>query len=100
MEQASKAVPTIVGEFGAEARGSERTKGQSGEEWVRRVLQALEDHKWSWIAWDLHPQAGPKLISDWNYTPTPAFGARVKKAPLMVLAASPRAPSCPAARHL
>jgi TolB protein len=80
MEQASKVIPIIVGEFGAESRGSERTKGQTGEEWVRRVLQALEDHQWSWIAWDLHPAAGPRLISDWKYTPTPAFGAWVKKA--------------------
>ena len=79
MEEASKLIPIIVGEFGADSRGSARTKGQTDEEWVRRVLQALEGHKWSWIAWDLHPAAGPRLISDWKYTPTPYFGAWVKR---------------------
>jgi hypothetical protein len=80
MEQASKEIPIIVSEFGAESRGSARTKGQTGEEWVRWVLQVLEEHKWSWAAWDLHPRAGPRLVSDWKYTPTPRFGVWVKKA--------------------
>ena len=44
------------------------------------VLQVLEDHGWHWTAWDLHPYAGPRLISDWNYTPTPSFGKWVKLA--------------------
>jgi hypothetical protein len=26
----------------------------------------------------MHTEAGPTLISDWNYTPTPEFGALVK----------------------
>ena len=80
MEEASKVIPIIVGEFGADSRGSARTKGQTDEEWVRQVLQALEGHKWSWIAWDLHPAAGRALISDWKYTPTPYFGTWVKRA--------------------
>ncbi len=85
MEKASKVIPIIVGEFGAESRGPGVTKGQTGEQWVRRVLQALEDHSWSWTAWDLHPAAGPRLISDWKYTPTPSFGTWVKQALLGTL---------------
>jgi hypothetical protein len=82
MEAAAKALPVMVGEFGADSRGpaAKKGRGPSDEEWVRQVLQALEDHGWSWTAWDLHPAAGPRLISDWNYTPTPFFGAWVKKA--------------------
>ena len=76
MEEASKMLPVIVSEFGSESRGA---KGQTSDRWVRQVLQALEDHEWSWTAWDLHPRAGPRLISDWKYTPTPSFGAWVKK---------------------
>jgi hypothetical protein len=43
-------------------------------------MQALQDHNWSWIAWDFHPAAGPTLISGWDYTPTPDFGVFVKQA--------------------
>jgi hypothetical protein len=28
----------------------------------------------------MHPQAGPRLIADWRYTPTPTFGVHVKAA--------------------
>ena len=28
----------------------------------------------------MHPRAGPRLISDWKYTPTPGFGVLVKDA--------------------
>jgi len=86
MEKATKELPVIVSEFGAEGRaGSGPNRNQRGEEWVRRVLAALEDHKWSWTAWDLHPAAGPRLISDWKYTPTPTFGKWVHEALLGTL---------------
>jgi mannose/cellobiose epimerase-like protein (N-acyl-D-glucosamine 2-epimerase family) len=77
LEKAAKQVPVIVSEFGAESRGR---AGRRGEPWVRQVLQALRDHDWDWIAWDLHPHSGPRLISDWKYTPTPGFGVLVKEA--------------------
>jgi TolB protein len=76
MEAATKAFPVIVSEFGSDSR----TPDGRGESWVRQVLQALEDHGWNWTAWDLHPAAGPRLISDWKYTPTPSFGKWVKLA--------------------
>jgi hypothetical protein len=38
------------------------------------------EHDWDWIAWDMHPRAGPRLISDWKYTPTAGFGILVKDA--------------------
>ena len=75
MEAATQTLPVIVSEFGSDPRGG---AGLTGEQWVRQVLQALHDHKWDWTAWDLHPAAGPRLISDWKYTPTPHFGALVR----------------------
>jgi hypothetical protein len=85
VETAAKTLPIIVSEFGNEGR---RGAAQAtGDPWVRQVLQALEAHAWNWIAWDMHPQAGPRLISDWKYTATPAFGAWVKKALLGTLPA-------------
>jgi TolB protein len=83
MEAATTTIPVIVSEFGSDSRGG---AGRTGEQWVRQVLQALEDHQWNWTAWDLHPFAGPRLISDWNYTPTPGFGKPVQQALLGTLA--------------
>jgi hypothetical protein len=77
LEAAAKKLPVIVAEFGAESRGR---AGGRGEQWVRQVLAALHEHDWDWIAWDMHPRAGPRLIADWKYTPTPGFGVPVKDA--------------------
>jgi hypothetical protein len=90
METAAKQLPVIVSEFGSEPQGG---AGLTGEEWNRQVLQALRDHRWSWTAWDLHPAAGPRLVADWDYTPTPFFGALVKEA--LLVPAAPPAPASP-----
>jgi endoglucanase len=81
MKAAAEKMPVLVGEFGAEQAGpSAPPKGVDAEQWVKEVLAALEENQWDWIAWDLHPFAGPRLVSDWNYTPTPKFGKHVKDA--------------------
>ncbi|HZT40689.1 MAG TPA: cellulase family glycosylhydrolase [Chthonomonadaceae bacterium] len=80
MEKATSAIPVIVSEFGADGASRRRKPEPSGDQWILQVLQALQEHHWNWIAWDLHPSAGPTLISDWNYTPTPHFGIYVKEA--------------------
>jgi endoglucanase len=74
---ASAKLPIVVSEFGAEEKGS--NPGQTPEEWIAVVLDTMERLRLSWTAWDLHPAAGPTLISDWNYTPTP-FGKLVLQA--------------------
>jgi hypothetical protein len=89
MEQATAKLPVIVGEYGGSG-GPNRRAGRfgapgraaspGGDDWLLHVMQALQDHNWSWIAWDFHPAAGPTLISGWNYTPTPDFGVFVKQA--------------------
>ena len=76
MEQASAKLPVIVTEFGGNSGPS---KVVPSDDWLLRVLRALDEHRWSWIAWDLHTGAGPTLISDWDYTPTPRFGVHVKQ---------------------
>jgi len=47
------------------------------------------------VTWDFHPQAGPTLISGWDYTPTPDFGVFVQQ---MLAGALPRytPPTAPA----
>jgi hypothetical protein len=89
MEQAAAKLPVIVSEYGGSG-GPNRRAGRfgaparaaspSGDDWLLHVMQALQDHNWSWIAWDFHPSAGPTLISAWDYTPTPDFGVFVKQA--------------------
>jgi len=79
MKAATKQFPVVVGEFGTEPRGPQSI-GPRAEQWVRDVLAALGEHDWDWIAWDMHPHAGPRLISDWKYTPTPTFGVHVRAA--------------------
>jgi hypothetical protein len=76
MERAEKELPFIVSEFGSQTRGD--TTGRDAK-WVEQVLGAMRSHRWNWTAWDLHPAAGPTLISDWKYTPTPSFGVPVKR---------------------
>ncbi len=86
MEKAAATFPIIISEFGGRymprgaatgERGAGRRRG--GGDWLMRVLQAIEDHKWSYTAWDLHPSAGPTLITGWDYTPSPNFGIYVKQ---------------------
>ena len=77
VKAATEKLPVNVSEFGSAPAGA---PGVSGEQWVRQVLQAIHDNDWDWIAWDLHPRAGPQLVSDWKYTPTPGFGKWVKLA--------------------
>ncbi len=75
MEAASKSLPIIVSEFG---QGGQRNRPVDPA-WIHQTLDAMRSHDWDWIAWDFHPSAGPTLISDWNYTPTPNFGVFVKQ---------------------
>jgi hypothetical protein len=77
MDRYTKTLPVIVSEFGSEPSGG---AGLTGEQWVQRVVDTLQARKWHWTAWDLHPAAGPRLVSDWNYNPTPFFGRIVKQA--------------------
>ena len=77
MEAATAKLPVIVSEFGGNSGPS---KMAPNDNWLLHVLQAIEEHQWSYTAWDLHPHAGPRLISDWDYTPSLRYGVYVKQA--------------------
>ncbi len=85
----------IVTEFGGNSGPSKR---DPSDNWLLHVLQAIEDHQWSYTAWDLHRSAGPALISDWNYTPSPLFGVFVKQALDGTLPKYPPPPEAPAVK--
>jgi hypothetical protein len=76
MEKASASLPVMVSEFGGKFGPC---KEMSADNWLLHVMQAIQEHQWSFTAWDLHPSAGPALISDWNYTPSPRYGVFVKE---------------------
>lgn len=77
MEEAGARLPVIVSEFGGNS-GPSRMVPQ--DNWLLHVMRSLDEHQWSWTAWDLHTGARPNLIADWDYTPTPNFGVYVKQA--------------------
>jgi len=95
MVRASRHLPLIISEFGSETHPQDRVgpqmdapdqagmilnqAGMTDLDWVEAVLDAIEKNGWHWTAWNLHPAAGPRLISDWGYTPTPHFGVPVKR---------------------
>jgi hypothetical protein len=48
--------------------------------WVPRFLGMVQKYKLHWAGFSFHPKASPVLISDWDYTPTPEWGALAKRA--------------------
>ena len=77
IETASKQIPVIVSEFGGGGIGR---NNQQGPQWIRQVLQELEERKLDWTAWDMHPKAGPVLVSTGTIRLLPLFGVFVKQA--------------------
>ena len=55
MEEASAKLPVMVTEFGGSSGPSREVPADN---WLLHVMQALNNHQWSWTAWDLHPAPG------------------------------------------
>ncbi len=74
--------PVFVGEAGTKPwkPGDPPHENVYTESWAPRVIDYIEGHQLSWTAWSFHPGASPCLISGWDYTPTPYWGALVKSA--------------------
>ncbi len=77
LDAALPKIAVIVSEFGDQERGAARN---APTPWLESVLGGIEERRCNWIAWDLHPAAGPTLITGWDYSPTPSFGVPVKAA--------------------
>jgi hypothetical protein len=77
--------PVILTEVGAIDKWSDFTfitKAQQYplEGWAEDLLGMVQKYKLNWTGFSFHPHAGPMIISDWNYTPTPYWGVYVKQA--------------------
>lgn len=77
LDAAIPKIPIIIAEFGNEGQGE---AARSPDPWVVRTMAEIDKRGLHYTAWDMHPGAGPCLITGWDYKPTPSFGAVVKKA--------------------
>lgn len=80
---AAEKYPIMVSELGANTKKMSFIPAEAqenAETWVPRVLGFIQQHKFNWTAFSLHPASAPVLISDWKYTPTPEWGALAKRA--------------------
>jgi len=75
--------PILVGEVGADVKKMSFIPAEAQEDpytWVPDMLGLIQKHRFHWTAFSFHPAATPVMITGWDYTPTPFWGAFVKDA--------------------
>ena len=75
--------PILLGEVGGDAKKMEFMSAESQEDvetWAPEMLGLIQKYKLHWTGWCFHPRSTPRMILDWDYTPTPFWGAFVKRA--------------------
>lgn len=80
---AAEKYPIFIGECGAPPERLEFIPESAHEDpstWVPDFLGLVQQRRYHWTAWSFHPKASPCLLSDWDYTPTPYWGAPAKAA--------------------
>jgi hypothetical protein len=80
---AAARVPVFIGECGGEVERLAFIPPERHEDphtWCPDFLGVVQRHKLHWTAWSFHPKASPRVIKDWEYTPTEFWGAYVKRA--------------------
>ncbi|WP_052360778.1 glycoside hydrolase family 5 protein [Geminisphaera colitermitum] len=48
--------------------------------WAEDMIAIIQQKRLNWTGFSFHPRCGPMAVSDWDYTPTPYWGAHVKAA--------------------
>lgn len=76
--------PVFLGETGAAPREEMDFIPYDWKEdpytFVPDLLGFIQKYRIHWAGWSLHPQAAPSMVLDWDYTPTPYWGAFAKDA--------------------
>lgn len=75
--------PILVGEVGCDTKKVSFVPESRQEDpftWAPDVIGFIQQHKLHWTAFSFHPKATPVMIENWDYSPTPFWGAFVKKA--------------------
>jgi len=79
----SEKYPVLLGEVGCDSKPMPFIPPAQHKDpfiWAPAMLACIQEHKLHWTAWSFHPSATPRIIQDWNYTPTPFWGAFVRTA--------------------
>jgi hypothetical protein len=73
--------PILLGENGCDTkRMAWETNPESPYTWAPDMLGCIQKYKLNWTAWSFHVGATPRVLADWNYTPTDFWGKFVKQA--------------------
>ena len=75
--------PVLSGENGANNTKMSFIPANQQEDaatWVPAFLGMVDKYHLNWTGFSFHPKASPVMISDWNYTPSPEWGAFAKRA--------------------
>ena len=73
--------PVLLGEVGANNTKMEfEDKLVDPYPWTTDVISCIQKYKLHWTGWCFHPSASPCILADWDYTPTPYWGAFVRAA--------------------
>ncbi len=75
--------PLFLGECGASQERMPfipQAQHEDPSTWVPDFLGMVQANQLNWTGWSFHPKASPCLLSDWDYTPTPYWGALAKRA--------------------
>jgi hypothetical protein len=74
--------PIIVSEFGANTQKFSfipADQQEDAETWVPKIFGFIQKYHLHYTAFSFHPAGGPKMLTAWDYTPTPEWGALVKR---------------------
>ncbi len=75
--------PVFVGECGGDEKKMDFINHSDQEDpntFCPDLLGFIQDHRLHWTGWCMHTGSTPRLLLDWDYTPTPFWGAYVKRA--------------------
>lgn len=75
--------PVLVGEVGCDIKKMDFIPLENQEDpytWAPDMLGFMQQHGLHWTAFSFHPGASPVMLTGWDYTPTPFWGAFVKRA--------------------
>ncbi|MGE9289534.1 MAG: glycoside hydrolase family 5 protein [Puniceicoccales bacterium] len=75
--------PIFLGEVGADPKKMGFIPAEIQEDpatFVPDMLGFIQKYKINWTGWCFHPYATPRMLLDWDYTPTPFWGVPAKEA--------------------
>lgn len=75
--------PVLLGEVGCDAKKMDFIPASAQEDpytWAPDMMGTIQKHRLHWTAWSFHTGATPRILADWEYTPTPFWGSWVRAA--------------------